>query len=148
MKHNELTVIPVERIESKIFYIRGRKVMFDKDLAELYGVTTKRINEQVKRNKQGFSDEDFTFQLTEKEAEKFKSLIVQYGISNEEAGLMSQNVTLKTGRGSTKTFVRTFRLPITNIDEIFPGICNREGSKVNVWYGCRKEKTENICLCR
>ena len=43
-------LIPQEKIESKILLIKGKKVMFDKDLAGLYGVTTKRLNEQVKRN--------------------------------------------------------------------------------------------------
>ena len=51
-----------ERIESSILNIRGRKVMLDADLAELYGVTTKRLNEQVKRNIDRFP-KDFMFQL-------------------------------------------------------------------------------------
>jgi hypothetical protein len=45
--------IPVERIERSIFLIRGQKVMLDADLADLYGVATKRLNEQVKRNPGG-----------------------------------------------------------------------------------------------
>lgn len=44
--------MPIERIESRILLIRGHKVMLDSDLAELYGVTTKRLNEQVKRNRE------------------------------------------------------------------------------------------------
>ena len=55
--------IPVERIERAIFLIRGQKVMLDADLADLYGVPTKRLNEQVKRNPGRFP-EDFMFQLT------------------------------------------------------------------------------------
>ncbi|MBO9155342.1 ORF6N domain-containing protein [Chitinophaga sp. GCM10012297] len=55
-----------EIIKSKILLIRGKRVMIDRDLAELYGVTTKRLNEQVKRNPQRFPD-DFMFQLTEAE---------------------------------------------------------------------------------
>ena len=51
-----------ENIESHIFIVRGEKVMLDSDLAELYGVTTKRLNEQVKRNRQRFPSE-FMFQL-------------------------------------------------------------------------------------
>jgi hypothetical protein len=50
-------------ISSRILRIRGKKVMIDRDLAELYGVTTKRLNEQVKRNTSRFP-EDFMFQLT------------------------------------------------------------------------------------
>jgi hypothetical protein len=58
----EITV-PVEVIERKIFFIRGHKVMLDADLAELYGVTVKRLNEQVKRNLKRFPP-DFMFQMT------------------------------------------------------------------------------------
>lgn len=59
-------VIPVDRIHQSILFIRDEKVMLDADLAVLYGVTTKRLNEQVKRNRDRFP-EDFMFQLTEKE---------------------------------------------------------------------------------
>jgi phage regulator Rha-like protein len=82
MKHNDLTIIPVERIENKIFYIRGKKVMFDDDLAELYGVETKVLNKAVKRNSERFPDEDFVFQLNKKEFENFESLRFQIGTSN------------------------------------------------------------------
>ena len=50
-------LIPVEIIRTKIFLIRGRKVMLDKDLTQLYEVTTKRLNEQVKRNLKRFPKE-------------------------------------------------------------------------------------------
>ncbi len=53
-------------VESKILIIRGKKVLIDKDIAELYGVPTKRLNEQVKRNLNRFPD-DFMFKLTEDE---------------------------------------------------------------------------------
>src|ERR1700761_144944 len=58
--------MPDEIILSKILIIRNKKVMIDRDLAELYGVTTKRLNEQVKRNIKRFP-EDFMFQLNEVE---------------------------------------------------------------------------------
>ena len=57
-------IIPDELIMSKILFIRDQKVMIDRDLAELYGVTTKRLNEQVKRNINRFPN-NFMFQLTE-----------------------------------------------------------------------------------
>jgi len=60
------SIIPIERIEQSILFIRGEKVMLDADLAVLYGVPTKRLNEQVRRNKDRFP-EDFMFQLTKKE---------------------------------------------------------------------------------
>jgi hypothetical protein len=47
-------IVPVERIESRILLVRGHKVLLDSDLAQLYGVTTKRLNEQVKRNQERF----------------------------------------------------------------------------------------------
>lgn len=59
-------IVPAERIESRILLIRSHKVMLDADLAELYQVGTKRLNEQVKRNKNRFPA-DFMFQLTAKE---------------------------------------------------------------------------------
>ncbi|MGH9629944.1 MAG: ORF6N domain-containing protein, partial [Bryobacteraceae bacterium] len=77
--------IPTELIEQRIFLIRGHKVMFDSDLARLYGVPAKRLNEQVKRNRSRFP-EDFMFQLTKDESE----------------GLRSQSATSKTGRGGRR----------------------------------------------
>ncbi|BAV33762.1 DNA-binding protein [Sulfuricaulis limicola] len=62
-------VVPVERVARSILLIREHKVMLDADLAELYGVTTKRLNEQVKRNLERFPA-DFMFQLTEAEKTK------------------------------------------------------------------------------
>ena len=59
-------LVSIQVITSKIFMIRGRKVMLDRDLAQLYEVTTKRKNEQVKRNLKRFPG-DFMFQLTKKE---------------------------------------------------------------------------------
>ena len=64
MTNTSLT--PVERIEHSILLIRGHKVMLDADLARLYGVTTKRLNEQVRRNRDRFPD-DFMFRLTDAE---------------------------------------------------------------------------------
>jgi hypothetical protein len=58
-----LVKVPAERIENAILFIRGEKVILDSDLARLYGVTTKRLNEQVKRNRERFP-EDFMFKLT------------------------------------------------------------------------------------
>lgn len=76
-KSSNLLTIPDEIITSKIYLIRDRKVMLDEDLAELYDVETRRLNEQVKRNKDRFP-EDFMFQLTK---EEFDILIFQIGTS-------------------------------------------------------------------
>ena len=66
------SVIPDEFITTKIYVIRDKKVMLDEDLAELYDVETRRLNEQVKRNKARFPM-DFMFQLTKEEFENLKS---------------------------------------------------------------------------
>lgn len=71
-------IIPDEIVMSKIFLIRGAKVMLDKDLAELYGVSTGNLNKAVKRNIDRFPG-DFMFQLTK---EEFDNLIFQIGTSS------------------------------------------------------------------
>jgi len=63
----DLALVPPERIEQSILLVRGQKVMLDRDLASLYGVTTKVLNQAVKRHKDRFP-EDFMFQLTMEEA--------------------------------------------------------------------------------
>ena len=70
-----ISVIPVEIVEKKILLIRGQKVMLDRDLAELYGVATKALNQAVKRNSERFP-EDFMFQLSKQEFENWRSQIV------------------------------------------------------------------------
>jgi phage regulator Rha-like protein len=75
-------LLPQEIIESKIYLIRGKKVMMDRDLAVLYGVETKVLNQAVKRNPQRFPD-DFMFRLS---GEEIRDL------------LRSQSVTLKRGQ--------------------------------------------------
>ena len=64
----------IERIQQAILLIRGKRVMLDADLAKLYGVSTKRLNEQVKRNRDRFA-QDFMFQLKAEEAEVLRSQI-------------------------------------------------------------------------
>ena len=68
----------IERIEARIYVIRGQKIMLDSDLADLYGVTTKRFNEQVRRNRQRFPS-DFMFQITNQEDSVLRS---QFATSN------------------------------------------------------------------
>lgn len=73
-KSKSLVKIPDEIIINKIIVLRDKKVMIDRDLAKLYGVTTKRLNEQVKRNLKRFPD-DFMFQITKEEKEE---IILQF----------------------------------------------------------------------
>jgi hypothetical protein len=82
------SLLSEETISNKIYFIRNQKVMLDTDLAALYEVETKRLNEQVKRNLSRFP-EDFMFQLTE----------------NEYHSSRSQIATLKNGRGSNLKYL-------------------------------------------
>jgi hypothetical protein len=66
------TLVPIELIASKIYLIRDMKVMLDRDLAELYGVETKRLKEQVRRNIERFP-QDFMFELTKQELKNLRS---------------------------------------------------------------------------
>ncbi len=86
-----------QEIREKIYWIMGRKVMFDKDLALLYGISTKRLNEAVKRNILRFPN-DFMFQLSVLETEIF--LRSQIATSNGQTDLRSQFATLKRRQGS------------------------------------------------
>jgi hypothetical protein len=72
MVEEKTTIVPIERVQNRILLIRGQKVILDSDLAGLYGVTTTRLNEQVKRNVERFPS-DFTFRLTKEEFDILKS---------------------------------------------------------------------------
>jgi hypothetical protein len=83
-----VSVVPIERIAQRILLVRGRKVLLDAELAALYGVSTKRFNEQVRRNAARFP-EDFMFRLS----------------ANEWDSLRSQFATLKAGRGQHRKYL-------------------------------------------
>jgi|SRR5579859_1131326 len=74
-KSRSALIIPDEILMSKIYYIRGYKVMLDEDLAELYEVETKQLKRQVRRNIDRFPEEDFMFELTREELENLRSQI-------------------------------------------------------------------------
>jgi phage regulator Rha-like protein len=78
--NNGEIVVPDEVIMNKIYLIRGKKVMFDRDLAELYGVETKQLKRAVKRNIERFP-EDFMFEMKKEEMENWRC---QFGTSNKE----------------------------------------------------------------
>ena len=80
-KATKALMVSDELVMNKIYLIRGQKVMLDKDLAELYGVTTGNLNLAVKRNKKRFPS-DFIFQLTK---EEFEALILQNAISKKQS---------------------------------------------------------------
>ena len=73
----------IQTIQNKIYEIRGQRVMLDFDLAAMYGVETRRLNEQVKRNIERFP-EDFMFQLTKGELEILKSQIVTSNVADNQ----------------------------------------------------------------
>ena len=75
---NEISILEENSIRSKIYVIRGQQVMLDRDLADLYGVETRVLNQAVKRNAERFPEE-FMFQLTDKD---FKNLISQFVTSS------------------------------------------------------------------
>ena len=75
-------VVLEAKISRRILFVRGQKVMLDRDLAVLYGVSTKQLNQQVQRNGARFPS-DFMFQLTPEEAESLRS---QFATSNSEWG--------------------------------------------------------------
>ncbi len=79
---SQANIIPAEQIAAQIYIFREQKVMLDSDLAKLYGVTTGRLNEQVKRNIKRFPG-DFAFQLNQ---EEFDSLISHIATSNAGRG--------------------------------------------------------------
>ena len=88
--------ISTSKIENKIFIIRGVQVMIDRDIAELYGVETRRLNEQVKRNIERFPEE-FMFQMNDEEFENWKSQIATSNLDNNSSNLMSQFATSSWG---------------------------------------------------
>jgi hypothetical protein len=90
MKNNNL-LIPIERIESRILFIREHKVMLDSDLAEIYGVETRVFNQAIMRNSERFPL-DFMFQLTREEL----------------TALISQNVIPNKGRGGVRKLPYVF----------------------------------------
>lgn len=94
-KVESASIQPLENIENLIHIIRGKQVMLDVDLARLYGVETKRLNEQVKRNIERFP-EDFMFQLTREEAESSRS---QFATLNEDGELSRSQFATLNGRG-------------------------------------------------
>lgn len=125
------SVIPIERIASRIYLIRGEKVMLDSDLAELYGVPTSALNQQVKRNADRFPG-DFAYQLT---PEEFRALISQTVTSNSgrggrrkmplvftEQGVAMLSSVLRSKRAAQvnvaimRTFVKLRQLLLTNRD--------------------------------
>ncbi len=78
---DETRIVPIERIERKIYFLRGQKVMLDRDLAELYGVETRVLNQAVRRNKDRFPA-DFMFPLTRQEIRNLSQIVISSGFKH------------------------------------------------------------------
>jgi phage regulator Rha-like protein len=110
-------IIPVERIASRIYLIRGEKVMLDADLAELYGVETRTLVQAIKRNIDRFPP-DFMFQLSEKEHQNLRSQIVisswggrrypPYAFTEHGVAMLSSVLKSKKAIHVSLAIVRTF----------------------------------------
>jgi hypothetical protein len=125
-------MVPGDIIMSKILFIRGERVMIDSDLAELYGVPTKRLNEQVKRNIKRFP-RHFMFELTKEEKEelvaicdhlqklKFSSFLpnvfTHYGVL-QAANILNSDRAILTGNRIIEVFVKMHEM-ILNHKELF-----------------------------
>jgi len=89
-------IIPQEVIEQKIFLIRGKKVMLDSDLAKLYGVQTKVLNQAVKRNLERFPD-DFMFSLTRDEIRRMSQIVTSLKYCKNINVFTEQGVAMLSG---------------------------------------------------
>lgn len=98
---NSSDLIIQDRITRSIYLIRNQKVMMDSDLATMYGVETKVLNQAVKRNMDRFP-EDFMFQLS---SEEWEDLQVTIGEQNDDHSLRSHFVTLKNDRGRHRKYL-------------------------------------------
>lgn len=91
-------IIPVEVIENKILFIRGKKVMLDRDLAQLYGVETRVLNQAVRRNIERFP-EDFMFTLTREEIMRISQIVTSSSTYSVKTLKFSKSVMVFTEHG-------------------------------------------------
>ena len=128
-------IITIDSIQNRILTVRGKQVMLDSDLAELYDVSTGRLNEQVKRNIERFP-QDFMFQLTKNEW--------------NEISLRSQNATLNTGRGRHRKYL-PFVFTEQGVSSLSGVLKSEIAVKVNIaimraFVGMRKFLMENATV--
>jgi hypothetical protein len=107
----QLVKIPIERLEKAIFLVRGEKVMLDRDLAELYGVETRVLNQGVRRNLERFPS-DFMFELTRDEIANISQFVTSSSLK------FSKRVTVFTEQGvaTLSTVLRSKRAIAVNIE--------------------------------
>jgi len=117
MPENNISLVPSERIYRSILFIRGHKVMLDKDLAELYGTETKKLLQAIKRNIARFP-EDFMFQLSNSEFNNLRSQIVTsswggrryppYAFTEQGVAMLSSVLRSKRAIAVNIAIMRTF----------------------------------------
>jgi hypothetical protein len=90
--------LELAKIERRIYSIRGVRVILDADLAVLYGVSTKRLNEQFRRNRRRFPD-DFAFQLTAKEASSLRS---QFATAFQKSSILRSQIATSSSHGGRR----------------------------------------------
>jgi hypothetical protein len=99
-------LVSEEKIVNRIYFVRGKRVMLDRDLAEMYGVLTKVLNQAVKRNLRRFPD-DFMFQVTQEELDNLISQFVISSSTGDVSNLKSQFVTSSLKSISPELIVQT-----------------------------------------
>jgi hypothetical protein len=107
--------LELAKIERRIYSIRGIRVIFDADLAALYGVSTKRLNEQFRRNRKRFPD-DFAFQLTVEEASSLRS---QFATASQKSSILRSQIATSSSHGGRRyrphAFTEHGALQVANI---------------------------------
>jgi len=96
--NKDVALVPLERIERSILLIRGQKVMLDRDLAQLYGVETRALNQAVRRNIDRFPA-DFMFHLTREEIMRISQFVISSGHPGVRTLKFSKNVMVFTEHG-------------------------------------------------
>jgi len=158
--HKMSNLIPIERVENRIYMIRGQKVMLDRDLAELYRVTTFNLNKAVKRNNKRFPS-DFMFQLNKQECKnlKFQSGMSSWGgrrtlyYAFTEQGIAMLSSVLKSERAIMvniaimRAFVRLNRILVSHVEvskklkELEQGVFENKKDIQSVFAAIRKLMT-------
>ena len=156
LQNNEVVV--TTPVESRIMYIRGNQIMIDRDLAELYGVETKRLNEAVKRNIERFP-ERFRFQLTKEEmaelvanCDRFNSLkhstVRSYAFTEQGVAMLSTVLRSETAiRVSIRimdAFVAMRRFMVTNA-EVFQRLSTMEYHQLEMQQQSLRASDNDLC---
>jgi hypothetical protein len=133
--------VPEQLIERRIYLIRGQKVMLDNDLAELYQVPTKRLNEAVKRNADRFP-EDFMFQLTGEEAEEMNRSQIATGYQKHRDPRFSPYAFTELGVAMLSSVLNSHRAVRMNILIMRAFVKLRELLATNTELACKIEQIE------